>query len=255
MRAELQIPVPLLYSFLLVLARIAGAIIFVPLPGVRNAPDSARVVLILVTTIALFPVWPPLPHTPSMIEFAGWMLVEATFGLCVGLLAGFLSDAVLLFGQMCGLHAGYSFASTIDPNTQADSPVLISIAQAVSGLLFVNLGLHRVVIRLFANSLQTQPPGQLLINNHWGDAVIHAGAALFSIGFRLALPVIALLLMVDITLALLGRINSHLQITHFAMPLKMLGVLALFAVLLSLFATVYAEYANKLFRLAASLAG
>ena len=45
---------------------------------------------------------------------------------------------------------------------------------------------------------------------------------MFSTGVRLALPVIAVLVMVDISLALLGRINSQLQLLMVAFPIKML---------------------------------
>ena len=253
MQAELQAPVALLYSFLLVVARIGGAFIFVPLPGIKSVPDPARVVLVMAISIALFPVWPHLAHDPSILEYAGLLVVEAGFGLCIGLLAGFLSDAALLFGQIVGLHAGYSFASTVDPDTQADSPVMSSIAQALSGLLFVTMGLHLYVIRLFARSLETQPPGQLVLNARWSEAIIHAGGTLFSVGFRLSLPVLALLLMVDVTLSLLGRIHVNLQIMQFATPLKCLAALALVGVLLRVFMTVYSEYATHLFGIAAGL--
>ena len=253
MHAELHAPVGLLYSFLLVLARIGGTFIFVPLPGIRNVPDPARIVLILSVTLALYPVWPHLPQDPSTLEYAGLLGTEVLFGLSIGLLAGFLSDAALLFGQICGLHAGYSFASVVDPDSQADSPVISSIAQALSGLLFVTLGLHLYVIRLFARSLETQPPGKLVLDAHWSQAIISAAGSLFSVGLRLALPVLALLLMVDITLSLLGRIHAGLQIMQFSMPLKMLAALALIGILLRMFLSVYSGYADHLFGIASGL--
>ena len=47
-------------------------------------------------------------------------------------------------------------------------------------------------------------------------------AALFTVGMRLALPVVALLVMVDVALALLGRLNPQLQLLSLAFPAKML---------------------------------
>ncbi len=154
----ITVPVGLIYGFLLVMARVAGAMIFVPLPGIRSAPEQVRIVLILAITVALYPVWPVVPNASSIVELAGWITVEAAFGLCIGLIVGCLSETALLFGQICGLQAGFSIASTIDPESQADAPVLSAIAQSVAGLLFVTLGLHRYIIRIFAESLETQPP-------------------------------------------------------------------------------------------------
>jgi flagellar biosynthesis protein FliR len=73
------------------------------------------------------------------------------------------------------------------------------------------------------------------------------------VGLRLALPVIGLMLMVELTLALLGRINSQLQLMTLSMPLKILAALATISVLLTLFPAVYSGYAESMFRAAARL--
>jgi flagellar biosynthetic protein FliR len=253
MQTELHVSTGLIFSFLLVLARVAGTIIYVPLPGFQSTPEPVRALLVLSLTMALYPFWPVIPPDPGFALFTGWLLTEAAFGLCIGLLVGFLADAALFFGQICGTQAGFSYASTVDPASQADSPVLSAIAQSAAGLLFVTLGLHRYVIRLFAESLKTQPPGQLILNPRWSEVLIHAAGSMFSVGLRLALPVVGLLTLVDLTLALLGRINSQLQLLSLAMPLKMLAALAMISVLLMLFPAVYSQYAEQLFRIATRL--
>jgi flagellar biosynthesis protein FliR len=84
--------------------------------------------------------------------------------------------------------------------------------------------------------------------------MIHAAGSVFAIGLRLALPIVALMAIVDITLALLGRINAHLQLLQLAMPLKILAALATISALLMLFPVVYSEYADRMFRIAYALA-
>jgi flagellar biosynthetic protein FliR len=253
MHGDLTVSVALIYSFLLVIARIGGAMIFVPLPGMSSTPEPIRVVLILAVAIALYPVWPKVTSDITPLVYCGMLLVDAAFGLCIGLLIGFLSEVGLLFGQICGLQAGFSFASTIDPNSQADAPVLSAIAQTISALLFVTLGLHRYVIRIFAHSLETLPAGKLLLDRHWGQMVITAAGSLFVVGLRLALPIVGLMLMVELTLGLLNRMNGQLQLTSMSMPLKILAALATISILLMLFPAVYGEYAGQMLRLAASL--
>ena len=46
----------------------------------------------------------------------------------------FAIEAFMVGAQMIGLQAGYSFASTVDPSTQADSTVLVVFAQTAAGL-------------------------------------------------------------------------------------------------------------------------
>ncbi len=255
MPSEMSLPFATLYSFLVVLARISGAVIFTPIPGVSSLAEPARVVLALSITMALTPLWPTVPANPGIGLLAGWLISEAALGITIGLVVSFLSEAFAVFGQMVALQAGYSFASTVDPNTQADSGVILVLAQTISSLLFFALGLHRQVIGIFANSLSTQPPGSFALTKVTADSVIHLSSTIFSTGLRMALPVIALLVMVDLALALLGRINSQLQLLSLAFPAKMLAGLALLTAIAGLFPRVYSTYASRLFEALPAVTG
>jgi flagellar biosynthetic protein FliR len=247
MPSEASLPLAVVYAFLLVLARVAGAIAFVPMPGVSASAAPARIILALSMTIALAPLWPSISGSPGPAQLTGWLLSEAALGVAIGLVVSFLSESFAIFGQAVGLQAGYSFASTIDPNSQADNGVVIVLSQSVSGLLFFTLGLHREVLRAFAASLTTLPPGGFKATPALADAMIRLASTLFSTGLRLALPVIALLVMVDLALALLGRINSQLQLLSLAFPAKMLATLVLLGALAAMFPHVYSSYAERLF--------
>ncbi len=251
----MSIPLTTIYAFLLVLTRISGAMVFVPIPGFSASPEPVRIILAVSFTIALFPLWPAIAALPGLGLLIGWMLSEAALGITVGLVVGLLSEAFVLFGQMVGLQAGYSFASTIDPNTQADSSIFVVLAQSISGLLFFALGLHREVLRVFARSLETQPPGSFMLTLSTAETVIHLGSNIFTMGLRLALPVAALLIMVDIALALMGRINAQLQLLTLAFPAKMLTALAVLSVVAALLPRVYQSYAGRLFESLPALVG
>lgn len=222
-------------GFILTLVRLAGVFAFVPVPGLRSAVDPARIVLVLGLALALFPVW---PHPPGDIRtglFASWIVSEAALGIGIGLAVAFAVEAFMVGAQIIGLQAGYSFASTVDPATQADSTVLVVLAQTAAAALFFTMGLDREVLRIFARSMETCPPGSFTLARGAVEGVLHAGSTMFSTGLRLALPVLAVMVMVDISLALLGRVNAQLHLLTIAFPVKMvvgLGLLGWIAVLL-----------------------
>lgn len=252
---EASLPLTTIYAFLLVLARISGAIVFVPIPGFSAGPEPVRIILALSFTIALFPLWPVVAVAPGIGLLAGWLISEAALGITVGLVVSFLAEAFGVFGQMVGLQAGYSFASTIDPTTQADSSILVILSQSVSGLLFFSLGLHREVLRLFARSLENTPPGSFAITPAHADVVIRLGSTIFTTGVRLAFPVIALMVMVDVALALLGRINAQLQLGSLTFPAKMLAGLAIISAMASIFPAIVQSSADRLFGALPALIG
>jgi flagellar biosynthetic protein FliR len=252
---EASLPLTTIYGFLLVLARISGAIVFVPIPGFSAGPEPVRIILALSFTVALYPLWPVISVAPGIGLLAGWLISEAALGITVGLVVSLLAEAFGIFGQMVGLQAGYSFASTIDPTTQADSSIFVILAQAISGLLFFSLGLHREVLRLFAHSLENTPPGSFAITPAHADALIRLGSSIFSTGVRLAFPVVALMVMVDIALALLGRINAQLQLGSLTFPAKMLAGLAIVSAMAAIFPTICQSYAERLFAALPALMG
>jgi flagellar biosynthetic protein FliR len=249
MRTELSLPLPALWSFLLVLARVGGAIVFVPLPGIRSGAEPARVVLALGLAAALYPLWPPAPTAyPGPGLLVAWVAAEAAFGITVGVAVAFLTESLLVACQIVGLQAGYSYASTIDPSTEADSNVLLVFAQLMAGLLFFAFGLDREIIRVFAASLAVFPPGGYAAKLSSAASILGLGAGMFSTGLRLAMPLVALLAVVDISLALLGRIHAQLQLLMLAFPVKMLAGLALLAALAVLFPPLYRAAAGRTLR-------
>ena len=248
MPAEVAIPVTTLYSFLLTLTRVAGIFTFLPLAGLKAGPAMARIVLSLATTLALFPRWPHLAAPPAGVgELLGWLLIEAVIGISIGLGVAFLLEVLLIAAQSISLQAGFSYASTIDPTTQADSTTLLIMAQLIGGLLFFTTGLDGQVLKTLAFSLDSQPPGTLAFSRPHAEALLMAGAGIFTVGLRLALPLLTLLFLLDLSIGLLGRLNSQLQVLTVAMPIKMVGALAVLSWSVLLFPRVFEQSAATLF--------
>jgi flagellar biosynthetic protein FliR len=153
----------------------------------------------------------------------------------------FLLEGVQMAAQMIGLQAGYSFASTIDPTTQADTTSLQLVAQLLGGSLFFALGFDRQVVRILAHSLESNPAGTYTLNGSTVDAITRLGSAIFVTGLQLAAPVLALLLLLDITFAVLGRLQPQLQLLSLSFSIKMLVGMAFLTAILSFFPAVFAK--------------
>lgn len=238
-----------LLGFLYVLARVSGAFAFVPMPGMSAGPAPARIVLVLALSFALRPLWAPAAASePPGASLVVGLLVDAAIGITIGLVVSFVSEAFLLAFQMLGLQAGYTFASTIDPTTQADSSLMQIFGQLAAGLLFFALNLHHDVLRAFAGSLRTHPPGSFALGAKGLSAVAGLGSSIFATGLKLALPVLAMVVMIDLALALMARINAHLQLLTVAFPLKMLATLALLSWVLIQMPRVYQNLATGMLK-------
>lgn len=250
MHGELTLSVSTLFGFVFVLTRLLGAFVFVPFPERDAGSTTPRIVLAVATTMSLFPRWPTVDASRlTVASLCLILLSEIALGTGIGLLVSFISEALTLGAQILSLQAGYAYASEVDPTSQADSDVLPVLANLMAGLLFFTTGLHRFVIQAFADSLERYPPGVFSMNRNIASTVIHVGSGLFSVGLRLSLPVLGLLLMSEILLGLMGRISSQLHLGQQAGPIKMMISLATLTTILAVAPRLYAAYASEVFRL------
>ncbi|MGA2736014.1 MAG: flagellar biosynthetic protein FliR [Bryobacteraceae bacterium] len=247
MPVDVSLGFPALYGFLLVLARVSGVFALVPLPGFQSAPKLARIVLSVFITLVLFPLWPQMDaarvDAPRLLL---WVLPEIGVGVTIGLGVAFILEVFLTGAQILSLNAGFSFAQTIDPTTQAQSGVLVVFAQLAGGMVFLSLGLDREVIRTLAFSLETHPAGAW-VTPPAAEAILRLGGDMLALAVRLALPGIALLVLADIALGLMGRLNAQLQLMTLAFPIKMTAALVLLGWITVLLPRLLAAYGGVVF--------
>lgn len=256
MPGELVVPLPLMTSFLLTLCRVSGVVAFVPLPGVQSSPEAARIILALALSIILMPVVNAGTMTLlSSQDFALGVVAELSYGLLIGVAMSLLLEGLQMAAHIIGLQAGYSFASTIDPSTEADSAVLQVLTQLFAGIVFFALGFDRKVIRTLAVSFKAVPLAVTIRSDTVMEAVIGLGSQVFLVGLRLAMPVMALLLLSELSFAVVAKVHSQFHMQSLSFPSKMLTGLGVLAICLSAISTVWSNAATHTFEVLSQLIG
>lgn len=234
-------------SFLLVLSRLAGLMIFLPIPGLRSVPEAIRPLIALAFSVPMLSRMPPLPTEatdPGVLVL--WSISELALGLLWGLTVHFLVESFVLGAQFLALQAGFGYASIIDPSTQADAGLLQILAQLMASLLFFATGLHRQILYLMAESVTRLPPGQFIVRIDTAEELIRLGASMIEVAARLAMPLLALLILIDLALALLGRVQAQLQLLPMAFPAKLLVSLLVLGFLSAAYARVFSDFGKEI---------
>jgi flagellar biosynthetic protein FliR len=222
-----------LFGFLYTLARISSVFAFLPLAAFNGAPAPAKIVLSFAFTLLLWPQWKaPFSQAPGSADLSMGRIVaglagEMVLGIAIGLAVAVVMEVFQVAAQIASLQAGFGFASTIDPNSGADSTVLLTTAQLTSGLFFFVTGADRMLVRALADSIRLCPPESFVIGKGWADALFHFAGSIFGTGLRLAAPLIALLLLADFTLAVLGRVQTQIHLISLTMPVKLAATMLL----------------------------
>ncbi len=239
-----------LFGFLYTLARISSVIAFLPLGSFRGAPEPAKIALALGLTVLLWPQYKlaSFEHV-SIGRLVAGISGEVAVGLAMGVSVSIVLEVFQLAAQAVSLQAGFAFASTFDPNSGADSTVLLTAANLTASLMFFALGADRMLVRVLSDSLRLCPPESFAIQRSWADAMVLFGSSIFGLGLRLAMPVIALLLLVDVSLAVFGRIEAHLHLVSLAMPVKLGASMFLMAATIVYQPRIFADVMNDAIRL------
>jgi len=220
---DLIVPYEFFIHFLLTLFRVGGIFAFVPVPGLKSALDPTRIGLVVLLSWLVFPLTSFTQTVPATLSGAlSLMISEVSLGLVFGLSIQFLHEGVLIGAQILSVQAGYSYASTIDPTSEADSSVLQVLLVLGSSLFFLTLGLDRVLLKAVVTSFDAYPPGVFVAKLATASSVIAISGEMFSRGLRLAAPIVGVLLLVDVAMALLSRLQPQMQLLNLSFPLKML---------------------------------
>lgn len=235
----IPIAAPVLLDYLLLVFRAAGLAFFLPIPGLVNAPEFIRIVLAISIAIGfLSKVGARVWSSALLADFLWLAAIELIWGLALGLCVKLLEEFALLGAQQLGFQAGYSYASTIDPSSSADSTVLQTLLSLFTVFLFFSLGIHRILIA----GVMTGSNPLLDWNSGRGPVLEGISAVLtacFRNGLAFAIPVVAALIAVDILGGLAARVLPQLQTALLTTPIKMLLCFIGLAIVLPIASTRY----------------
>jgi flagellar biosynthesis protein FliR len=213
------------------MVRLGTMLHFLPIPGLRAMPEASRIAFVVALGWIFGQNAPPIAISEiSAVKFVAIVAAEAAIGLACGVVIGFTAETLVFAIQTIAMQAGFSYASTIDPNSDADSSVLQIFYQLFANFLFFTLGGDASILKAFAHHLDSDPLLQRSMDPA-SQIVIASGASMMQLGLRLAAPLAAFLLLCDLTLALLGRMHSQLQLLSMGFPIKMLSTLFLLSAL------------------------
>lgn len=208
-------------------------LIFLPFPGYKNLPPATRLLfaLCLALTLAIAsPVSFALvrPTDDLLIR----LLADALTGISISLVAMLVVESLIFCGQIMAVLAGFSYASTIDPFSESDSGIVLSMMSITANLLFFHSPLYAGLIRALASGLGHEPEQVSVRSTEAVRILLSFSSHCLEVGIKLSLPVIALLFLTDLCVGLFGRLQPLIHILPISFSIKLLGLMAATAALM-----------------------
>jgi len=194
------------------LARVSGVVAVSPIPW-SNTPKRIRAGLIIFLLVVIHGTGkPPVPEAFSASWAALNMSTELIVGLCMGMVVRLSVGAAEIAGSTLAMPMGFSAAQAFDPTIGATDSALARLFRHLALLVALIVGMHRVMLGALISSFRLLPVGTATHLEATFPLMLELSAHIIAVGVRLALPLLALLLMTNIGLGFVSRAAPNMQI-------------------------------------------
>jgi flagellar biosynthetic protein FliR len=215
----------------LVMIRCLGLVFTAPIFGHHSIPTLVKFGLAAALAVALDKTAGATAGSMPMIMAAP---IELIIGLSLGFILSLGFSAIELSGRAISIQLGLSLAAVFSPTQEEASTPIDPFFSVLAGLLFLAMNLQLAVVQALAHSFAVYPVG-----GGWPADLAMTGAQTIALamelGVRVALPIALVLLLTELSVALLARAIPQINVFILGMPLKMLvGIAVLGAAMPSL---------------------
>ena len=207
--------------FFLAFTRIMAIIIHVPVFGGQNIPAQVRIGLGLVLAFVLIP-WQPLPAQAIAIGTVGYLLAigrEIIIGTLIGFAADLAFGAIQMAGAAMGMGSGFESSRIFNPALGEAGSAFDQIFVMTASMIFLVINGHHLFLIALQKTFTAVPlNGSLPFNGM--EAVIKTTPVFIASGIHMAMPIIAALVLTDLTLGLLARVAPQVQVYFLGLPVK-----------------------------------
>ncbi len=211
-----------LSAMTLALVRVSGMVAFAPFFSSTALPIRAKAVFAGAAAFLLAPLVAALPNAQALISFSS-IVGELSVGLVYGLSLTLLNEMLLFAGQIVGLQFSFSLVNLMDPASAIQTPLMGDLFQLMGTLVVITAGLDRILLASMVRSFRVVPLGTYALGPPAALAIVRAAGGVFLAALELAAPLLAATLLIEVAVALLGKLSPQLPVMALTVPLKTLA--------------------------------
>ena len=227
-------------NILLITVRIASFVFVAPFFSQRGVPAMAKVGFSFLIAVILFSVVPPPEKVFSgTLGYGVAVLKEGITGLLIGFAAYICNSIVIFAGNVIDMDIGLSMAQEYNPDMSMQITSTGNLYYYLIFALLMASGMDRYLLRVVCDSFYVVPIGGAVFE--WDSLLLSMTTYmgdLFVIGFRIFLPVFAVIMIMNCVLGVMAKVAPQMNMFSIGIQLKILvGFLVLF-LMIFLFASV-----------------
>jgi flagellar biosynthetic protein FliR len=207
--------------FGLLLVRPGMIVALAPAFGGSFMPARAKVALTVVIAVALVPSV-TIPPPAGDIGLTLVIMREAAIGMALAFTVRALIAGMELAGHLASQQIGFSYAGIIDPSTGAQSDAVRWLYGMLATIAFLGFNGHHEVLRALTASYGGLPIGTGQVDVSLLTGIRETLGLVFTVGVRLAAPIVLVLLVVELAVGLISRTAPTLNFMVVGFPLRLI---------------------------------
>lgn len=230
-----------MWVFLAVLARVSPPLMMAPPTRSSSVPMRIRAGIAIGLSALITPIayTNASPMPTDLINISLCMTTEVILGFLLGSVILLAMTSLQIAGQMVGNLAGLDLATSADPNTDEEVPVIANMLGWLATVIFVILGGHRQLLDCCLQSFTSYPVGIVQFHSTWLDELDAIVRHTFVIGIRAAAPLAVALLLSNLVTGLLARTLPQLNVLAIGFNINAMTLLAMLSLSIGSVAWVY----------------
>ena len=202
--------------------RILGLMLADPFFSSRTIPVRVRIGLSIMLVLLIAPGLQPLPHIP-VVSPQGILIAvkELLIGVSLGFVVRLIFTGMEMAGHLSGLQMGLGFASFYDPLHATSTPIVSQFLSLFMLLVFLAFNGHLVVLRALFESYAHLPIGPAQPGAGGLKLMADYGAVVFRSAVMLSLPILAALLVTNLSIGVMTRAAPQLNVFAIGFPLTL----------------------------------
>lgn len=209
-------------QFLLVMIRLTVFISISPGFSHSSFPTITKVALAVGLALPIMGVIPAMGTELAMGVFVILAIKELLIGMALGYITLLFFSAVEIAGTLVDFQVGFSMGQIYDPSLGVSVSNYGRVYYWISIMIFFLADMHHQVITTLVQSYQWAPLDQLTFTHIGMEGIIKLFGYTFATAIQLAVPLIIVALLSELTLALISRTVSQIDVLILGMPMKTL---------------------------------
>lgn len=212
-------------ALIFVFLRMISFFAIVPLFSPKGMPNAAKVALAGIMSYMLLPGIDYASFVDTLnnnYTFIMCCIAEVATGLTLGYITSMCFSAVRMAGQLMDIQIGFGMVNQFDSTLNTNSTLIENFMYWFSVVIFFIVNGHLLLVQQMIDSFKVIKLGQWILSSNSIMVIIQAIIQYFAIGIKIALPVILIVILTDITMGLISRTVTALNVMVLGLPVKIL---------------------------------